>query len=56
MILPEMEKKDRFKATADSQSGYMKIYLNGIYKQRIFIGKGADLYWCSISKRIPIFL
>lgn len=44
-------KKDRFKATADSQSGYMKIYLNGIYKQRIFIGKGADLYWCSISKK-----
>lgn len=44
-------KKDRFKCTADSERGYVRIYLNGKYKQRIFVGKGADIYWCKISTK-----
>ena len=44
-------KRDRFKCTADSERGYARIYLNGKFKQRIFIGKGADIYWCKISTK-----
>lgn len=44
-------KKDSFKCTADSEWGYARIYLNEKFKQRIFIGKGADIYWCKISTK-----
>ena len=44
-------KKDHFKCTADSERGYARIYLNGKFKQRIFIGKGADIYWCSVGTK-----
>lgn len=44
-------KKDHFKCAADSERGYARIYLNGKFKQRIFIGKGADIYWCSVGTK-----
>lgn len=44
-------KKDRFRCTADSERGYVRIYLNGKFKQRLFIGKGANIYWCKVSTK-----
>lgn len=45
-------KKDRFRCVRDTRRyGYVKIYLNGKFKQRIFIGKGADLYWCGVGTK-----
>ena len=44
-------KRDRFRCTADSERGYARIYLNGKFKQRIFIGKGVNIYWCKVSEK-----
>ena len=44
-------RKNRFKCTADSERGYVRLYLNGSYKQRIFVAKGANLYWCGIDRK-----
>lgn len=44
-------KKNSFKCTADRQIGYVRLYLNGKYKQRIFVAKGAKLYWCGIDRK-----
>lgn len=44
-------KKSLFRLKRDSEYGYARIYLNGRYIQRIFIGKGANIYWCGINKK-----
>ena len=44
-------RKNRFKCTADNERGYVRLYLNGSYKQRIFVAKGANLYWCGIDRK-----
>lgn len=49
-------KANSFRCVRDSQRGYLKLYLNGRYKQKIFIGKGANIYWCRTDKKNPYLL
>ena len=49
-------KNNSFKGVGDSQRGYLRLYLDGKYKQTIFIGKGANIYLCKTDKKNPYLL
>ena len=47
---------DSFKCVTGGQRENLNLYLSGKYKQTIFIGKGANIYWCKTDTKNPYLL
>lgn len=43
-------KKDTFKYIDDKTRGYVKVYLNGRYVQKIFMARGGSFNLCNVGK------